>query len=381
MLLLLPAAACAPQARPAPNAGIMPVARPGTVAPFGAPGTPGVPLGARVPVALLLPLSGNAKPLGDAMLNAAQLALFAQRNPAVEFLPRDTGGTPTGAADAARGAIAEGARAIAGPLTLTETAAVAAPARAAGIPVLAFTSDSSQAGPGVWVLGVTPAEQVDRVVGVALGNGARRFGLLAPNDALGQRLAEALRARLAVLAAPAPLVVLHPIRGDVAAAARELAAQAGPDGLDAVLLGETGDRARTAAATVATALPRPPQLLGTTLWLADPSLGAEPALTGALFAGPDPFARGQFDASYQASFGERPPSLAGVAYDAASLAARIARDPAGLPPLGEAFLGADGPLRLLPEGGVRRGLALYALDPSGTPQAVQPAPVPGLVGS
>jgi len=338
-LLLLPIAACAPQAR-APVAMLPSVQRvPATVIP---------PAAVRVPVALLLPLSGNNRPLGEAMLNAAQMALFAQRDAGVEFLPRDTGGTPAGAAEAARVAIVDGARVIAGPLTLTETAAVAAPARAAQVPVLAFTSDAGQAGPGIWVLGITPGDQVDRVVGAALADGARRFGLLAPDDALGQRLAQALRARLAALAAPPPVIVLHPPRGDAALAA---------------------------------GLPRPPRLLGTALWMNDATLAAEPVLVGGWFPGSDPFARAQFDASYQGSFGERPPSLAGVAYDAAALAARIARDPARLPPLGEAFLGADGPLRLLPDGGVRRGLALFAVDPSGTPQNLEPAPMPGLAGS
>ncbi|RYJ01449.1 MAG: hypothetical protein EON47_10720, partial [Acetobacteraceae bacterium] len=76
-------------------------------------------------------LSGANRPLGQAMLNAAQLALFDQADPGIEFLPRDTGSTPAGAAEAARSALGEGARALAGPLTLTETAAAAGPARAA----------------------------------------------------------------------------------------------------------------------------------------------------------------------------------------------------------------------------------------------------------
>ena len=51
-------------------------------------------------VGLLLPLSGGNRALGEAMLNAAQLALFDQADPAIEFLPRDTGSTPAGAAEA-----------------------------------------------------------------------------------------------------------------------------------------------------------------------------------------------------------------------------------------------------------------------------------------
>ncbi len=103
-------------------------------------------------VGLLLPLSGSNRPLGQAMLNAAQLALFDQGDPSVEFLPRDTGSTASGAAEATRAALAQGARAFAGPLTLGETAAAAGVARASGAPVLAFTSDASQAGSGVWVV-------------------------------------------------------------------------------------------------------------------------------------------------------------------------------------------------------------------------------------
>ncbi|MFC7689590.1 ABC transporter substrate-binding protein [Paeniroseomonas aquatica] len=62
----------------------------------------------RTRVGLLLPLTGANRPLGQAMLNASQLALFDQADPAIEFLPRDTGSTPGGAAEAARSAIAEG---------------------------------------------------------------------------------------------------------------------------------------------------------------------------------------------------------------------------------------------------------------------------------
>jgi branched-chain amino acid transport system substrate-binding protein len=45
------------------------------------------------------------------------------------------------------------------------------------------------------------------------------------------------------------------------------------------------------------------------------------------------------------------------------------------------MMGADGPIRLLPEGLAQRGLAIFALDPSGEPRLVQPAPVPGAPGT
>lgn len=378
LALVLPLLACAPQAPPPPRfaaPGVQPYAAARLVAPAPAEAP-------RARVGLLLPLSGASRPLGEAMLNAAQLALFDQADARVEFLPRDTAGSPTGAMEAARGAIGEGARALAGPLTLLETGAAANVARAAGVPLLAFTSDSTQAGPGVWVLGITPEEQVDRLAAAVAARGGRRIGLLAPDDAFGRRLSAALRARLSAAGLPVPVGTLHPPRGDAAQAARDLAQLAGGQGLDAVLIGEGGDRARAAAAALAAALPRPPRMMGTILWLGDTTLAQEPALAGAWFPGPDPSARQRFEARYQTTFGERPPRLAGVAYDAAALAARTVRDGGGVPPVGTALLGADGPIRLLGDGQARRGLALLAVDPSGEAALVEPAPVPpGPAGS
>ena len=66
-------------------------------------------------VALLVPLSGANAELGQAMLDAAQLALFETGSDRLTLVPRDTGGTAAGAASAARAAIGEGAQLILGP--------------------------------------------------------------------------------------------------------------------------------------------------------------------------------------------------------------------------------------------------------------------------
>ncbi|WP_431303129.1 penicillin-binding protein activator [Sediminicoccus sp. BL-A-41-H5] len=343
------------------------------VQPWTAPNA--TPAGGTLPVGLLLPLTGGNAPLGQAMLNAAQLALFDQGDRRVEILPRDTRGTPSGAAQAAQAALAEGAVALAGPLTLTETAQ-AVGAAGGRVPVFAFTSDETQAGANVWVLGITPSQQVRRIVGAAAEAGARRFALLAPDDAFGQRLAVALRAAAQSLGAPAPTVILVSNRGDMTATAQQLAGN--PP--DAVLIGFGGPGARAAAHAIAAAFPgNPPRLLGTSLWATDSTLGQEPALAGAWFPGPDPVGRARFDSQYDAAFNERAPRLAGAAYDAVALAARSARE--GAPPVGAAFMGADGPIRLLEAGSLSRGLAVFAVRPGGEPEMVKPAPLPGGPGS
>ena len=324
---------------------------------------------------LLLPLTGGNAPLGQAMLNAAQLALFDQGDRRIEVLPRDTRGTPTGAAEAARVALADGAVALAGPLTLNETAAAVNVARGRA-PVFAFTSDEAQAGAQVWVLGLTPSQQVRRIIAASAGAGARRFALIAPDDAFGQRLAVALRSAAQDLSAPPPTILLSPPRSDLTAVAQQLAA-ASPE---AVLIGYGGPAARAEGAAIVAAFPAgAPRLLGTALWATDFSLGNEASLVGAWFPGPDPDGRGRFDAQYSAAFGERAPRLAGAAYDALALAARSARE--GAPPVGAAFMGADGPVRLLEGGALARGLAVFAIRQGGEGELVQPAPVPGGPGS
>lgn len=335
-------------------------------------------------IALLLPLSGAQAPLGAAMQQAAELALFERGSRNVDFLPMDTGGTASGAAQAARRAAAEGARVIVGPLTAAETSAASGPARAARIPILAFTNDAAQAGAGVWTLGVTPAQQVRRAMGAAMAGGAQRFALLAPDDAFGRALAAAMRAEAAGWGLPEPVVLLHAQRASAASVAQELASRAG-GGVDAVMLGSTGAQARQIAAALGPAgLGEPaPRILGHALWAQDAGLGQEPALVGAIFAAPDPRSRARFDSRYEGAFGERPPRLAGVAYDAAGVAARVVLTPRGQagPNTGEVFDGVDGPLRLQPDGVVQRGLALFAVEQGGEPRMLEAAPRPGAAGS
>ncbi|MBS7810363.1 penicillin-binding protein activator [Roseococcus pinisoli] len=334
------------------------------------------PAEARLRVGVLLPLTGSNAPLGQTMLNAAQLALFDQGDRRIEMLPRDTRSTPTGAAEAARNVLADGAVSLAGPLTLTETAAVVNAARGSQAPVFAFTSDEGQASARVWVLGTTPSQQVRRIVSAASEGGARRFALMAADDAFGRRLAASLREAMQQIGAPPPTVVLTPARADQAAAAQQIAA-AQPE---AVLIGHGGAAARAAGAALGAAFPGGlPRILGTALWAGDEAIGNEPALVNAWFPAPDPEARRRFDEQYRQAFGDRPSRLAGVAYDALALAARSARD--GGPPVGTAFMGADGPVRLLEGGALARGLAIFAVRPGAEAQLIQPAPVPGAAGS
>ena len=157
-------------------------------------------------VGILLPLSGPNGSLGVGMLRAAKLALAAPGSPALDA--HDTAG-PAGAGQAARLAVQSGDAIILGPLTSAETASVAPIAQGADIPVLAFTSDVAQARTGTWVMGVTPEQQVRRLVFAAKADGRGRIAALLPSNGFGDALAAGLVRACADAGLSPPTILTH----------------------------------------------------------------------------------------------------------------------------------------------------------------------------
>ena len=102
--------------------------------------------------------------VGQALLNAAQLAIFDVADDSLALIARDARGTPGGAAEAARSALDEGATLILGPLFAASVRAAGPVAETRGVHVIGFSNDVSVAGGNVFVMGITPAAQVLRVV-------------------------------------------------------------------------------------------------------------------------------------------------------------------------------------------------------------------------
>ncbi|HEX9835584.1 MAG TPA: penicillin-binding protein activator, partial [Alphaproteobacteria bacterium] len=127
------------------------------------------PEGARatVPVAILLPLTGNQAALGADMLDAAQLALFDAGDHFFQLLPYDAQATADSALRAVNAAAADGARLILGPLFAAAVEAAGPAAQARGLNVIAFSNDRRVARPGTFLIGLPPDQQVRRVVSFA----------------------------------------------------------------------------------------------------------------------------------------------------------------------------------------------------------------------
>jgi ABC-type branched-subunit amino acid transport system substrate-binding protein len=374
-----PARVAAPLGQPQSPYGYRPPAPP--------PAPAAAAVGAKV--GLLVPMSGPNAELGKALLEAAQMALFDSGSD-LALVPRDTAGTRDGAAAAARAVVGEGARLILGPLLVTEVEAVKPVARDARINVIAFSTATQAAGGNVFLMGFLPRQEVVREVGFARERGLSRFAALAPNSPYGRLMTDSLREIVGSSGGTVGKVELYDARGDTTAAVQRLlpggaaaaaggAAAAAPS-FEALMLPEGGARVKQIAGQLRTAGLDPGQvrLLGSGLW-DEPDMGTEPALVGGWFAAPSPEGRRDFANRFAATYGHAPPRLASLGYDAAALAAALARGQGGEPFSQEAilnprgFAGVDGLFRFNPNGQVQRGLAVLEVAPEGN-NVVSPAP-------
>jgi branched-chain amino acid transport system substrate-binding protein len=345
-------------------------------------------------VALLLPMSGANAFLGPALEKAARLGLDQQPG-GPEIVVEDT--RSTGAAEATRAAVAAGAGIIIGPLTAADTDAAAPIAQAAAIPMLALTSDVGEARPGVWVLGVTPEQQVARLVEGLRGSGQTRIGALLSQDAFGSAMADGLTTAAARAGLPPPRIERygtgfsginsglrtvsdyagrHPATDKGASAADAAAAPSPGLPIDALLLNATGTQLQEVISCLAFYDLQPDhiRILGPGLWGAFAS--KLKALPGAWFAAPDPSARTGYVQLYQARYHDSPRAITDIVYDAAALARSLSGDGYSAASLTreQGFAGVDGVFGLRPDGHVRRELAIFEIQPGGGAKVVQPAP-------
>jgi ABC-type branched-subunit amino acid transport system substrate-binding protein len=344
---------------------------------------------ASVKVALLVPLSTQGQPgvIAKSLKQAAELALFERDSAKVQLIVKDDKGTPEGAKAAAEDVLKSGAAVILGPLFARSVSAVAPVARKAQVPIVAFSNDRQVAGAGVYLLGFQPAPDVERAVAFAVQKGKRRFAALIPQDVFGKVVEPVFKDAVARAGGTVVALETYPV------AANSM--------LDAVRkVGEAIKAAETESAPV-DALFLPGGIehldsLGRLLPMAQidtaklqvigtggmdyPSVARHAALVGAWYPGPEPGGFKDFSQRFAKTYGQAPPRIAALAYDAVNLATALATAPQEqrftqpnlTRPAG--FSGVDGTYRLLSDGTNDRPLAMFALQKSG-PTVIEPAPV------
>ena len=348
----------------------------------GAQAAPGTTIGTgEVKAGLILPLSagGNAGVAGQAMRNAAEMALSEFNSPNVQLLLKDDGGAAETARQGAQQALDGGAEIILGPLFAQSVSAVAQVARPRNIPVIAFSTDANVASSGVYLLSFLPESDVARIVQYATSVGKRSYAALVPDNPYGTVVEAAFKQAVARRGGRVVAIERYPHdKAAMAGPIRNVAQAAGR--VDAIFIPDGGDAVPdVVAALVASGVnTKKVQLLGTGLW-DDQRIYSTPALDGGWYAAPDSAGYRNFATRYRARYNQEPARTATLAYDAVALVAALVKTqgpqrfaaPVLTNPSG--FTGIDGLFRFRSDGTNDRGLAVFRVTPSGA-QTISPAP-------
>ena len=154
-----------------------------------------------VRVGLLVPLSGKYAALGNEIRRSVEMALFTINNPKIELLFLDTkAGEDAG--NATITGIKSGVDIFIGPLftdAVIEARAVMDDVvdGKKSPPMLLLSNNVDMAATDYWLMGYLPEQQLDGLLGYAIGEGKRKFALIAQDTIFGQRLLVHANRRLA----------------------------------------------------------------------------------------------------------------------------------------------------------------------------------------
>lgn len=340
-----------------------------------------------VKVVLLLPLSGASKDLGRSMLDAAQLALFNANMPNLQLIPIDTESSPAAATNAARSAIAQGAKIVVGPVFSKTTSAVAPILRAQNINLLSFSNNKDLRGANVYLIGFMLDQQIKRVSRFALTQNLTDFYVLAPANAYGKMAVESLTESLMNSEGAIIKAEFYPEQvgeafglsvKSIGDALKNAMHEPGKAERSVLLIPEGGDRLGHVTSLLAQSgvdLKRI-KVIGSGQW-DDESTKKMPLLTGGWFAGSAPEQHDIFEHQFMEQFGYKPVRIATLSYDAVALIAALLGQQQDLSAASltntQGFMGVDGIFRLRKDGLSERGLAVLQITENGFVVA-DPAP-------
>lgn len=341
-------------------------------------------------VALLLPITGPATELGKSLMDASLLALQdkittspANLTQRIVLIPKDTGGTVNGAILATQEAIREEADLILGPVFSKSLRAILPIVSPSGgepiIPVISFSNDHTISNSGIYLMGISPDQQVKEIVIYASQNGANRFAAFLPNDLYGMTVAAAFEQQVQKLGKQLDRIIYY--QAGTNPSDKELAKLVNrtqtADGevivqpnFDALLLPQGGAQLQSVTEALArigvtsdTAM-----FLGSGQW-DDPSTLAIKAVEGGIFATAMPATGHTFEKHFQQYYGYTPQRLASLAYDATALAIALSStNPNGRISSADLMVStgfsgpADGIFRFTSKGTAERGLAIMKVS-------------------
>jgi len=356
----------------------------GTVGQFGQPALAPNPQGeiigqGNVRVSLLLPrtAAGNGAVASKQIYNGAQLAMQDFGSASLQLVIKDTQGNAASAQAAANEAVQEGSSAVLGPLFSSSVSAASAVTQPAGRPIIGFSTDTSVARRGVYLISYTPQDDTRAMMNFAGSQQIKTMQVFLPNNAEGNIREAVIKETADALGFRTNITKFEFSGPGIEVAAREAAVWV--QSADAIYIPEGGQIPGVILASLERSgvSTTGKKILGSGKW--ESVKFDTPALEGAFYSGRDITKFNDFATRYKARFNEDASVLSAVGYDAVTLATTLVRSkgPQAFSSAtledNKGFAGINGIFRLRPNGTSQRGLAIYQVN-NGAGSIVAPAP-------
>lgn len=348
----------------------------------------------KVRAAMLLPLTGKSQKIAESFRNGAMMALQEQDNNILELLFFDTQGTTEGTATAWQEARFQYPDIIIGPITATEVESLADEAPSS--PVLSFTTDNTVLENNIYTLGVLIPNQIDYLVQHMCQNGQKKVAVIGPENKTGEivmnhlmktieRCPDMTVDKIALYPDDTtnfnPIVLkivpkpIDPKKKNLTEEEKILLETPIEERIDfdALFIYEDGVKLQQVISLLAyyDVTPKVIPVYGLANWQSS----RDKSLVGSYFTTTPTDRLDVFTRRYQKTFGEKPPRISSLAYDAVSLVAHLAKHQAltkGNMLQEKGFNGVNGRFRINSDGTNDRLLEVRQFQPGLRQQIIVP---------
>lgn len=351
-------------------------------------------------VALLLPMSGKSKALGESLFNSAVLSLFENDvTNNLELVLFDSSDSSIQVKEKFQEIVNQGIKIVVGPVFSNQVEAIANQAVKNDIVVISLSNNVKLANNinsrgGIFLAGMMPEVQIDKIVSYSISKGKNSFAVIAPNNQYGIMTAALYKKMvkdrdgvfvISELYSPNGRGIENAVYRVVNAfSVPSEMAEGGGNKLEEdftvenaektyaqiILIPESGKNLSKIVRLIEkeNIEEREFQIIGTSQW-DDISTLNDPELIGSWFVAPDNEKFRNFERLYYQSYSKFPPRIASISYDAILSIANLIRKTGNKSPKvadfvsykdeeKNGFVGVDGMFRYVGNGLVQRNLAV-----------------------
>jgi ABC-type branched-subunit amino acid transport system substrate-binding protein len=354
-------------------------------------------------VALFLPFTGKNRELGWHLFNTAILSLFENDlNHNIELILIDSKESPKDSARAFKEVVRRKIKIVVGPIFSSSIEEIEKDAKQNNITVISLSNNQSLMGKtnengGVFLAGILPETQVDKIVNYAIDRGKFSFAIIAPKNYYGSTVTSILKRIVKdrdgsfitsefyeTNGRDIDRAVAHVINSfSIPSALTEGRNKAKKDAVisefdrnypQVIMIPESGRLLSKIVESIKkqNVEEREFQIIGTSQW-DDISTLNDRNLVGAWFAGPENNKFRNLEKAYYQTYGKFPPRISSIVYDMITAISEVVDQAKGRVPTikdftgytnppKNGFEGIDGLFRFIPNGIVQRNLAVLEVE-------------------